>query len=501
MITRNRRPDSVETAKSKRLKASVAAAVFAVGGKTAVTHRVLAEHIRARILSGGLPRGTRLPTIRALAKELGLDRNVVQKAFQELRLQGLVSGKQRGGTSVCFDSIKRRRRAPQPSPTARWCPQPAEYSPGTSSDFAWDLRPGQVLVHNLRLDVWRRACREAGRHLPPSSYGDPTGERNLREALASYLGRTRALSIGAENIVVTSGSSAAISLIARAILPVGEQVAVEEPGYRPAVEDFRQLGAKIVTIPVDIVTGHGIEAVLDASTAPLIVHLTPAHQYPLGVRLSQQKRDAIISWARRNGSLIIENDYDHEFSHAGEQLPPLASVAPDCVALVGTFSKSLSPSMRIGFIVAPALLIQRVRALMLRSREQVAWPLQQILLWLLRSHAIDRNIARNKKHFALSRNAILAAFLPFKEHIQVFGHEGGLHVVLRFSGSLSVDALDRTLKRAGVCLGHVGEMETTGSCSNALLLGYGHLREADLEVALEKITSAIRQTIKEPSKN
>lgn len=482
----------LESKPRTRAARKVTAQIFPVS-KSCATYRALAKQIHLRIANGGLTAGTRLPTIRALAKELGLNRNVVQKAFKELRDRGFVVGKQRGGTRVTSTALGHPRASPRASVGARWESRSGDDVEDCSGLIKWDLRPGQASARSVPLGVWRRACREAGRYLPPADYGDPAGELALRERLAEYLGRSRAFSISPDNILVTNGSGAAIALIARTVLRNGDIAAVEDPGYRRAFREFERAGARVLLLPVEFETGHQLDVLQDGKEAPVVVHLTPAHQYPLGVRLSTEKREAVIRWARRNGSLIVENDYDHEFLYDGERLPPLASKAPDCVGLLGTFSKALSPSIRIGFIAGPLQLIERVRAQVRRNREQVSWPLQQTLLWLLRSGAIDTNITRNRRHYLVLRNAIREALLPFKRFLKVWGDESGLHVTLRVAPGWDVQVLDRLLKGAGVWLERVGQSETHGRPMNSLLLGYGHLQLAELQDALQIIAAVLKQ--------
>ena len=293
-----------------------------------------------------------------------------------------------------------------------------------------DWRPGQASARTLPLDVWRSACREAGRHLPPQGYGDPRGEPGLRRAIADWLCEHRSVNVEPGQVVITHGTGHALHLLSQALLRGGDLCATEDPGYAGATLAFQRSGASLRYVPVDA-EGIVIDRIVEDDAVPVLVHLTPAHQYPMGGRLSGPRRRALVELARTRAMLILENEYDCEFHYAGTNHPPIFTHAPESTLLLSTFAKAVSPSLRLGFIVAAPEAAAMLAAHIERERAHVSWPVQKVVETLLVSGELDRHLRRVRRHYGAMRDAIIRQRLaPHTDVIDLCGDEGGLHVVI-----------------------------------------------------------------------
>ena len=291
--------------------------------------RGLAEQVyvqvRDAIVEGRLVAGDVLTPSRTLATQLGISRFTVTEAYARLAAEGYVDGRRRGGTvvtsGVAATPQGRPRTALEPLALAASI---RPYGRNPAATARYDLRPGRVDPGLFPLHAWRRDARAAMEE-PPPNYGDPLGTDDLRAALAHWIGRTRGVVTSAEEVVVTSGALHGMDLVTRVIVAPGDVVAVEEPGYPPAVELLRSHGLTVVGVPVD---AHGL--VVDAIPASArLVYVTPSHQFPLGIVLSHERRLQLIRWAARHDATIVEDDYDSQFRYATRPLEPLQRLDPD----------------------------------------------------------------------------------------------------------------------------------------------------------------------------
>ena len=422
-----------------------------------------------------------MPPTREAALQLGIGRNTVVDAYSELVAEGLLEARGRLGTFVA-PQVTRRATAEAPGPRAarrlarqRVEPQAPEH----------DWRLGQSGSQLLPLQVWRTACREAGRHLPPASYGDPRGLPSLREAIAAWLRRHRGTDHDAQQVVVTQGTGAALELLARVLVRPGDLCAVESPGYLRAAAAFAAVGGSVLHVPVDsqgMQVGHAF-----AGPAPTVLHLTAAHQYPSGVRLSGVRRAELAVLVRRHGSLLIENEYDHEFIHEGQNHAALAGTLPAHTVLVSTFAKAISPALRIGFIAAPHAVADTLAQVIEHDRLHASWPVQTSLQWLLASGELQRHLRRVRRHHAGQRDRLVQALKQHCPALRFRGEEGGLHIVLTMGEPAADKKLARQLRRLGVALQTIREF---GGDSDELLLGYGQMSPREIERAAELIARA-----------
>lgn len=457
--------------------------------------RQIARQLRERIDNSVLPRGTRLPPTRDLAEQLGIARNCVVEAYEELIADGVLEGRGRSGTFVATNralaSPRRGEAIELPSVLRRTSHESSDAQVHPASAFDWRL--GRVNVRALPLEAWRNACREAGRHLPPAGYGDPQGEAGLRHAIAHWLHEHRSVSVDPDQIVVTHGTGQALHLVARTFLRDGDTCAVEDPGYLGANRAFARSGAKLRHVPVDD-EGVLVDQIMDSSTMPTLVHVTPAHQYPLGGRLSGPRRRAVVDLVRTHGAMIVENEYDCEFHYAGTRYPPLFATAPESTLLLSTFAKAVSPSLRLGFIAAPKAAATALASHIERERVHVSWPVQKIVETLLVSGDLDKHLRRVRRHYGAMRDLIRERLTNYVEVIDLRGDEGGLHVVVSGRGRIFGLELRKALHARRIVFNEVREFSSsTGEESNGFLLGYGHMDLSDLSTALDELTTCIQQ--------
>ena len=452
-------------------------------------YRQLAGQLRKAIAAGVLRQGTRLPPTRDLARQLQIARNTVVEAYAQLAAGGYLESLGRGGTVVTAASTAKPLpvggRSDHSANLLRRLDRTAEAEPPRL-----DWRLGQAFTSALPISVWRTACREAGRHVPPPDYGDPRGDLRLREAISRWMRRERSTDLSAETIIVTQGSGHAIEVLARALLRQGDVCAVEEPGYARAARAFASAGARVFGVPVDR-QGVAVEQAFQGGGCPDLFHITPAHQYPLGGRLAGYRRRLLLDAASRHGTLIVENEYDHEFVHEGQKHPPLAASDPEHVVLVSTFAKAIAPSFRLGFVTAPALAIEAMASLINRDRLQASWPVQKIAEWLLRSGELERHLRRVRRHYSRLRDVICSRLRPWSPKLTVLGHEGGLHVVLMPEALELSDLLKSRLAAQGVAFDSVADFMLDQRRLPGLIFSYGHMDEHLVEHSLEVLIAEL----------
>jgi GntR family transcriptional regulator / MocR family aminotransferase len=337
----------------------------------------IADQIRERITDGRLAGGDRVPSSRALAGDLGVARAVTEQAYTQLVAEGWLEGRHGSGTFV-------RSTTPLGRPTRR-----RRRPIGAAGPALVRLDSGTPWIDPRYGDAWRRAWRDVSTARPPSGYPDARGSPELREELAARLGRVRGLDCDPDDVIVTAGTVDGLRNVLGA-LPPGP-VAIEDPGYRAAVATVRALGRDVVDVP--------------ALTAPDLtgttgVYVTPAHQHPLGRMLPAGVRLALIERARTADALVIEDDYDSEFRYDVAPVPALAALDRDRVVYLGTASKTVAPSMRLGWLVAPPPLRERINEGRELTHQVPAWPVQRAFLSLLRDGYVDKVVRSAHRVYA-----------------------------------------------------------------------------------------------------
>ncbi|MDG4889550.1 PLP-dependent aminotransferase family protein [Mesorhizobium sp. WSM4887] len=401
-----------------------------------VARRIIAA-IKAQIHSGVYRPGDRLPSSRAFAAEWGASRTTVTAAYNQLDAEGYLIIRQ-GARAIVAPGLERPSgaasiAAASPRNLSTFArrllalPPPAEQQPAKVADF----RYGDLSGADFPVLAWRRASNKAilrrGARL---RYGDPQGSLALRSALQTYLWRARGINCAPDQIAIVNGSQQGLDLCARLLLDSGDPFVIENPGYLLARHAFTAAGGVAVPVAVD---ADGLRT--DALPPARLAYVTPSHQFPLGGVLSAARRHSLLAWATASGAYVVEDDYDGEYRHDIAPIPPLQTLDPGSVIYVGTLSKTLSPTLRLGYLVVPAGL-RRAFSEAKRLTDRHAPMLEQdVLADLLTSGAYERHVRSIRRKNAERRKVLLRALADhIGPKVTVAGADTGLHVVAWLNG-------------------------------------------------------------------
>jgi GntR family transcriptional regulator/MocR family aminotransferase len=457
--------------------------------------RELHRQLRAAIVGGRLQPGLRLPASRELATALGVSRNTVVTAYDLLLSEGYVSARGRGGTLVadCLAPAARVERAPSgprrdPRLSPAWrTPQPL-IPISDREGCRYDFGVGVPDLSAFPFDVWRRLSVRAMRTVSrfDIGYDVPEGRATLREAIAGHISFARAIACAPDEIVVTAGAQQAFDLLARILVTPGETtVAVEEPGYPPLRNVLAAGGARIAPVPVD---GEGLRVDRIPRQAKMIC-VTPSHQYPLGVRLSLARRTALLEFARVNGAVVIEDDYDGEFRLEGQPLDALKTLDhAQSVFYVGTFSKSLFPGLRLGFVIAPPW----ARRALVAAKQQSDWnappTTQEVLSTFIAEGHLARHVRKMRRIYRERREILESALRRFcGGKLEVAGIGAGLHLAAHIRGSVSPMALIDKAKSEGIWLAARQNFAVADHRVSWVVFGYGAIESRQIAEGVRRL--------------
>jgi GntR family transcriptional regulator/MocR family aminotransferase len=425
--------------------------------------------LKAAIHKGRLERGAKAPSSRELARLLGVSRNVVLVAYEELLAEGYFETRTGAGTYVAKAPPDRPR---PPTPHARALPtrQPAEAA-GPPSLSAFGARAAQLAAHADYIDSdaplsidfqywsvapdpeaireWARLAR-ARLRAPELAYGEPCGVIDLRRAIAADIVAARAIDVGPDDIIIVSGAQQALDLIARIVLDPGDRVLIEEPHYQGARQSMLAAGARIETARVDE-AGINVEQIAPAPYK--LVFATPSHQFPTGAAMPFTRRMELLNWCRASGAWLLEDDFDSEYQHDGKRLAALHALDPERVIYVGTFARAFAPSLRLGFVTAPpALRAALSSAKWLADRGSGVFE-QLVLADFIAAGCYERHLRRMGKIYGEKRARLVRAIeREFGDQATITGASAGVHVFLWLNLRTPGDAPDvaRTARAQGV---------------------------------------------------
>lgn len=472
-------------------------------------HAQLIDQLRDLILGGHLAPGTRLPASRAAAHELGVSRNVVVLAYEQLCMEGYLEARVGSGTrvrrSLPGDLLRASRGSDRAGAVdaapprlssagerlarARPIPLGLGKKPGP-------FLPGVVAPEHFPHRVWSRLAarlwRTRARELV--GYGSRLGDPALREAIARHLGRFRAVRCSADQVMVTSGSQQALDLVARMMVDPGDAVAVEEPGYRGARVAFEAAGARLLPVPVDVDGGMFTEDGIPVAGARL-VYTTPSHQYPMGVTLTLSRRLRLLEWSRRSGAWIVEDDYDSEFRYGTRPLPALQGLEENGrVIYVGTVSKVLAPGLRLGFLVLPESLVDGFRAARTAVDTHSPTILQATLAEMIREGHFERHIAKLRGIYAERRTALVSALVTeLSGTVEVASDEGGLHLTALLPPGMDDRRVARLAADEGIEAPALSDYAIGRLPRGGLVLGFGAAPVEETPRAVRRLAKAIRR--------
>ncbi len=471
--------------------------------------RQLYTRIREAILSRQLEGGTQLPPTRELAEQLQVSRNTVINAFEQLIAEGYLEGRVGSGTYVArvlpeellqaridiqHISPSTEKQAPGISQRGKLLSE-AVIAPIRYTSTPRAFQPGLPALDHFPFEIWSRLAAHCWRN-PPSEllgYGDPQGYRPLREAIVGYLKASRGVRCDIEQVVIVSGSQQALDLTTRILLDPGDAVCIEDPGYLGARHAFTGAGAQLIPVAVD---GEGLQVarVMEHKQNIRLIYVTPSHQYPMGVTMSLSRRLALLEWATRKGMWVVEDDYDSEYRYTGRPLATLQGLDhTGRVIYMGTFSKVLLPSLRLGYLVVPPALVEtfvRVRSLADRHSPSLD---QAILTHFINEGHFTRHIRRMKKLY-MERQALLveAARRELQGALDVPPTPAGLHVVGWLDPKLDDRNVSQLAQQLGVDTPPLSVYRLQDRPLQGLVLGYAGIAPQEIETGMQRLARAIR---------
>ncbi len=437
----------------------------------------LEQELRDAIRSGRLSAGERLPSSRAMAGELGISRGLVLECYSQLQAEGFLTSRSGSATRVAPNALSSSASPGRPAAPAR---------------LDVDFRPGVPDLTSFPRRDWAWALREACRTATPGElgYGDPRGSEAVREVLAGYLRRVRGTVANPEQTVICAGFGQGINLVVQTLADDGVgRVAIEDPGDNDYLVICRRLGVQAIAVPID---DRGIDVDALARTDVRAVILTPTHQFPTGTVLAPERRQALIQWADERGATIIEDDYDAEFRYDRAPVGALQGLAPDRVALIGTVSKSLAPTLRLGWVLCPtALLDALVEEKRLSDRGSPA--LEQLALAaMIESGRYDRHLRRMRRVYGARREVLIGALAEHAPGIRLRGLAAGFHGVVELRDGADERAIVEQARARSIGLYGMSAYRPSGRDGPPqLVLGFGNVTEPAIERGIATIADLL----------
>lgn len=482
----------------KRIAQSTIAPYIAFdrGGEMSYYRQIFLGY-RAAILEGRLRPGQRLPSTRVLARELRISRLPVLNAFEQLLHEGYVVGRVGSGTFVASSLLEKSARAAgsrlKSTSTRRSQPDAQD-----ATARATDLGPFRVSMPALDQfphKTWGRLVARHARNMSIEmmAYGDPAGYLPLRSAIADYLRTARAVVCEADQILIVSGSQMGLQLCAFALLKPGEEVCVEDPGYPGARQALSITGPTVRPVAVDD-EGLLVSALGSGKRSPRIVHVTPSHQYPLGMSMTASRRLELLEWARRQQSWIIEDDYDSEYRYASRPLGSLQGMdSHERVIYMGTFSKAIFPALRVGYIVVPQSLMKAF--VDYRESLDLFSPTlyQAVLADFITQGYFGRHVRRMRSIYMSRRDALVDGIhRRLSDVLDIVNSDAGLHLTALLPLGMDDRDVARRAAERGISTMPLSAYYAGRAERGGLVLGFGGSDETQIGRAVERLAQVIR---------
>ncbi len=491
---------------SKRVASGVLPVIRIDRNAAMPLHRQIYDAVRTAISEGRLRPGQHIPSSRLLATELDVSRVPVLEAYAQLLAEGYLTARIGSGTTVSSQLPDRF------TSTA-----PVQKKKGTTSHegsrnvaeriailpspllMPWtrnwgSFGVGQVAADSFPLQTWSNIVARRSKNMSVRSfgYGDPMGYLPLRQSIAEYLRTARSVSCDADQVLIISGSQQALEISAQVLVDPGNPVWVEEPGYRFSREVFALAGSRLVAVPVDD-QGLDVSAGIKKCRRARVAIVTPSHQFPLGVTMSASRRLQLLQWAQENGSWIIEDDYDSEYRYESSPISSLQGLDNnERVIYIGTFSKVLFPSLRIGYVVVPRDLLDHYVAVRRAIDLGSASLTQEVLAEFIGEGHFERHIRRMRLLYKERRSALVESLRSELDVAgEVLGAEAGLHLTRTLPGlesdyDIAVRAASQNLWMWPLSSAYIG-----GGSRNGLILGFGSTQAADIPAAVRKLRGVL----------
>ena len=437
----------------------------------------LERELREAIRSGRLAAGERLPSSRAMAAELGISRGLVLECYSQLQAEGFLTSKSGSSTRVAANALAATATPVRPAPAPR---------------LAVDFRPGVPDLTSFPRRDWAWALRDSCRNATPVElgYGDPRGAQALRLVLAGYLRRVRGAVADAERLVICGGFGQGINLVLSSLARTGiERIAIEDPGDEDYHVICKRLGMRAVPVPIDE-RGIDVDALSGADVRAVI--LTPTHQFPTGMALAPERRQALVAWANDRDATIVEDDYDAEFRYDRDPVGALQGLAPDRVALIGTVSKSLAPALRLGWVACPPALRQ---ALIEDKRlsDRGSPTLEQLALAaLIESGRYDRHLRHMRRVYGTRRDTLVRVLSEQAPQVGLQGLAAGFHAVADLDHDADERAIVEQARERSIGLYGMSSYRPSGRAGPPqLVIGFGNVSQAAIERGISAVADLL----------
>lgn len=446
----------------------------------------LYDALTFQILQGEIEQGKKLPSSRQLAEELNIARNTVVEIYEQLIAEAYLVTRRGSGTFVSDIGQFHLKEANEKKREAK----PVKPKTNTIS-----LVAGTPDLTQFPQKAWQNAYRDVAYKDQAAlhGYGNPIGYRPLRETLAKYLLVHKGIRCDYRQIIITGGTKDALRLIALSLNDEYQQLMTESPCITFAVGIFKSSGYGILPVPVDQ-EGLVVDA-LSVGASPSLIYTSPSHQFPLGGTLSIARRRALIEYAREHGHLIIEDDYDSEFRYRGAPVNALSQLSGEDVIHVGTFSKTISPSLRLGYMVVPEKVLEQVRAYQFTAGNPPPTLNQVVLNEMISNGSYEKHLYRMNKLYKAKMAVIVDSLTEAfgATDITINGENSGLHISVKFNNLTFTSAHQQTFITHGITVNRCSEYRVSGKDEpcQTLVLGFGHLQLDAIPKAITRLKSAI----------
>ncbi|WP_238188490.1 PLP-dependent aminotransferase family protein [Paenibacillus sp. L3-i20] len=451
--------------------------------------RQVYSQIRSRILKGDLQYGEKLPSTRELSEWLKVSRNVVLEAYDQLLAEGFLVAERGSGTYVAEGTFLEQTRLT--SPYQSHLLQADEKDKGDVINF----RSGIPALDEFPRKTWSRLSQAVWQDVSSATlgYDMPEGRTELRLILSRYLMKTRGVECHPDQIVITSGATQALTLAAKLLLTQGDHVVIEDPITHDIQTIFTNAGAKLYPIPAD---EYGMQtALLPQHIQPQCVFLTPSHHFPLGGTLPIQRRIQLVNYVRETKGYLVEDDYDSEFRYEGPPVSSLQGLEPDRVLYIGSFSKILSPALRLGYLILPLQLIEQCRKVKWFSDLHTSSIDQLILARFIEQGYLEKHVAKMKKLYKSRREVLIQSLKElFGDRVTIIGFSTGLHLITEWNEVSFTDEKLAYIESCGVKVYPV-EAHTLvkGRHTHRIIMGYGHLTDEQIREGVRRLGLALNE--------
>jgi GntR family transcriptional regulator/MocR family aminotransferase len=463
--------------------------------------RQLYLQLRSAILSRRLRPGTKLPSTRELASQLGVSRSAAVAAYEQLFAEGYTSSRHGSGTYISSDLPEpidgnplRRKKPAGSTPNAAQTQSIGDFVDVTVQSDERPFNLGRTLVDVRTVELWRKLNARAIRSLSANhlGYSDPRGTIELRKTICDYLQAARAVRCDPEQIVVTTGTQHAVDIVIRVLPGLEKEVWVEDPGYPLTRQALIAAGAKVRPIPVD---GQGIDVGAGIRSAPnaRAVFVTPSHQFPTGVVLSMARRLELLAWAREKGAWIVEDDYASEFRYGGRPLASLQGLDEgERVIYIGTLNKALFPGLRMGYAVVPRALLRAFVAARYLMDRQPSTLYQAVVATFMEEGHFAAHIRRMRLLYREQRDVLVAALKSrLGADVTVDAPDQGMHLVAYMRRGLSDIAIERSGRQHGVIVRAMSRLHVEVAPRSALVLGFSGYPRQTIIPAVECLAQVV----------